>query len=293
MNLPGKGVRYSAILVTVLACMPAGRVPANSPVIRSDSTRQLPSSSAITAPARTWTFRYTPGTMEYEISRSAEIQTQPDSASEHQVSTNRTHETIVLDTTTQGFSILATIDTFSVTTQGLIGPVEHVEVPVSVKATFTTDTFAIPMQNTVGECSPVTSTLVSDLNNLITRFPPQLLQGFRWSDSLEVSGCYATVQTIAHLVRTFVVIGQSSYAGIPVVLVERTDTIHAQGEGVQLQHRITLEAAGSGHSQYFLSQDAGRVIHLSTDQLVKLSVSASKRLYKFTEDSHQEFRLVR
>ena len=153
----------------------------------------VPSAPGATPPvAGIWTFNYAPGTARYQISRSAAIETQSDSTgSKRETSTNATNELLSLVAAgDSGLSFTAMVDTFSTTGQELIGPIPVIQLPVQVTGFLTAQTLTISGDTTTSiKCNPVFSTLVSDLRNLLPRFPAELSPGKAWRDSVNSSGC--------------------------------------------------------------------------------------------------------
>ena len=97
-------------------------------------TPTLPPPPVVSVPsASSWTFNYAPGTQRYQISRTAEIESLSDSANSREVSTNITNEVVTLTPGDSGVSFTAVADTFSTTTQGMIGPAQAVQRPVRSK----------------------------------------------------------------------------------------------------------------------------------------------------------------
>lgn len=256
----------------------------------------LPPPPIVTAPsAGFWIFNYTPGTIRYQVSRSAVIESQSDSANNREVSTNITHELITLVPASgdSGISFTAVVDTFSTTAQGLIGPVQPFQLPVQVEGVFTAGKLAIESDSTSSKCNPISSALVSDLHNLLTGFPAPLSQGQVWQDSVTTTGCQAAIPTASQVVRSFVVSGEANYEGQPVLLVQRSDSIHGCGEGAQLQHRLSLDASGTGSAVYYLNTKDGRVVRLTAEQELNLAITTSAKAYQFKQKSTQDFRLMR
>lgn len=260
------------------------------------SPRVLPApalpTTVATSPSAVWTFNHTPGAAHYRISRSAAIETRLDPASSREVTTNITYEVITLaPAQDSGIDFTAVIDTFSTTTQGLIGPVQPIHVPVSLSGVFTGNNLTINNDST-DKCDPVNSTLRSDLHNLLTQFPPRLSRGLFWQDSAAVSGCQAAIPTTARTIRTFIVLGEAIYENQPVLLIQRADTIRAHGEGAQQQHRLTLDAEGTGNAVYYLDTKDGRIVRLTADQELNLTVGTSSKPYHFRQSSRQDFKLT-
>ena len=244
--------------------------------------------------ATSWTFDYAPGPMQYQISRSAAIESQSGSDSGREISTNGTHELVTLvPAGDSGISFSAVVDVFSSTTQGLIGPVQPVQVPVELSGIFAGNSLTIKTNSTNDRCSPVSSALLSDLHNLLTHFPARLTQGFTWRDSVTTPGCQAGIPTTSRLLRSYVVSGEATYEGRPVLLVQRSDTVQAHGDGAQQQHPVKLDADGTGSAIYYLDTKDGRVIRLTANHELTITIIASNKPHRFKQSSAQDFRLVR
>jgi hypothetical protein len=138
----------------------------------------------------------------------------------------------------------------------------------------------------------VSSMLAADLHDLLIPFPEQLSAGVTWRDSTEVQGCQAGIPTSAHTTRSYIVSGDTSYGGGSALAILRTDTTHARGEGGLQQHRVSIDAVGTGTALYYLDIATGRVIRLTVDQLLDLEVTASGRRSQFKQNSKQEFLIV-
>jgi hypothetical protein len=187
----------------------------------------------------------------------------------------------------------AIIDTSSTLTRGAIGPVQSVPVPVQLSGSFIGDSLIFSGDSIAEKCNPVSSTLSADLHNLLVRFPIPLLQGSSWKDSVELTACQGMIPTTAHIARSYTVSGEAAYQGEPVLLVQRTDSIHAHGEGAQQQHRVTLDASGTGSATYYISPGSGRVMRISTGQDLDLAITASGKIHHFKQSSKEEFNLGR
>ena len=275
-----------------LVCLLAGCSGARtSPPVAPTPT--LPPPPVISVPsASSWIFNYAPGTLRYQISRSAAIESQSDSANNREVSTNTTHELLTLIPADSGISFTAVVDTFSTTTQGLIGPMQPVQLPVQVEGVFADGKLTIKTDSSTGNCNPINSALVSDLHNLLTGFPAQLSHEQTWQDSVSTSGCQAAIPTTSRIIRLYTVSGEAVYEGQPVLLVQRADSIQGHGEGAQQQHRLTLDATGIGNAIYYLDTKDGRVVRLTAEQELTLTITTSVGPRQFRQSSRQDFRLT-
>jgi hypothetical protein len=238
-------------------------------------------------------FKYAPGTLRYRISRSAAIESiGPDSLAHREISTNITHELLTLDPVDQATNFTALIDTSATTTQGLIGSVQPIQLPIQISGSFTDSALTISTETAGGKCNAVSSMLVTDLHNLLVAFPEQLSTGVSWKDSTDVTGCQAGVATSAHTTRVYIVSGNASYEGYPVLAVLRTDTTRAKGEGGLQQHRISIDATGTGTALYYIDVESGRIVRLTVDQLLNLDITVSARQSQFKQNSKQDFQIV-
>jgi hypothetical protein len=134
--------------------------------------------------------------------------------------------------------------------------------------------------------------LATDLHNLLIVFPQQLATGLSWKDSTDVQGCQAGVPTSVHTNRAYAVSGTASYEGRPVLVILRSDTTRAKGEGGLQQHRVSIDATGTGTALYYLDLETGRVVRLTVDQITDLGVIASAKRSQFRQNSKQEFQIV-
>ena len=110
---------------------------------------------------------------------------------------------------------------------------------------------------------------------------------------MELTGCQGMIPTTAHIARSYIVSGETVYQGEPVLVIQRTDSIHAHGEGAQQQHRVILDASGTGSALYYVSPRDGRVVRVNTGQDLDLSITASGKINRFKQSSKQEFNFVR
>src|ERR1700719_1720551 len=277
------------LLACLSAACTASTVPQPGRPVPSPS---LPNPAPIPSAVGSWTFNYAPGAIAYQISRTARIEGQSDSGSHQEVSTNTTHELLTLELAGDTIHFTAIIDTSLTTTQGTIGPVKSVPLPVQLSGLFAGDSLIISGDSIVEKCNPVSSVLSADLHNLLVHFPVPFSQGGSWRDSVELTACQGMIPTSAHIVRSYIVSGETAYQGEPVLLIQRADSIHAHGEGAQQQHRVTLDVIGTGNAIYYVTPKDGHVVHINTGQDLDLAITASGKIHRFKQSSKQEFNLV-
>jgi hypothetical protein len=291
VKAPHQNTGWYLFAVLTLGCGGVRPIPSATP----KQTSPVPQQPIVVPPliSGSWSLKYSPGTISYQISRSAGIELVSDSSSHRESATNNTHELLTLEPSADtdiGFT--AVIDTFSTTTQGLVGTVQTVQLPVRLTGFLTRDSLVIASQSTNQRCSPATSALITDLYNILTPFPTQLSSAMSWKDSVEIAGCQAAIPTISHTTRSYSVAGEVLYNGRSVVEIHRTDTTRSRGEGGLQQHRVVLEATGTGNAIYYIDIGTGRITNFVLDQELTISVTASGRESRFKQRSKQAFTIV-
>ena len=288
MDIVRRRAGWTLLLCFLIACGGARTSPVGAPM------PDLPAPPIVNpSPASSWTFNYMPGALRYQVSRSAAIESQSDSSPAREISTNTTRELITLTPAGDTIHFTAIVDTFSTITQGTIGPVQSVPLPVQLSGSFVGDSLIISVDSTTEKCNPVSSALSADLHNLLVRFPAQLSQGSNWRDSAELTACQGMIPTTVHIARSYLVSGETAYQGESVLLIQRTDSIHAHGEGAQQQHHVILDASGTGNAIYYVSPKDGRIVRVNTGQDLDLVITASGKIHRFKQNSKQEFNFVR
>jgi hypothetical protein len=278
---------WALLLYFMIGCSSVRTSPPGAP------TSELPPAPTVNpSPTGSWTFNYTPGALRYQVSRSAAIDSQSDSGSSREISTNITRELITLTSAgDSGIGFAAVIDTFSSTTQGRIGPVQPIQLPMELTGIFSDSGLSITDDGSSNKCNPAGSAIASDLHNLLIKFPAPLSQGLVWRDSVSTTGCQAAIPTTSRALRSYVVSGEAVYEGQPVLIVQRADSIQAQGEGAQQQHPLRLDARGTGSAIYYLDTKDGRVVRLTAGQELILTITTAGRAHQFRQSSKQDFRL--
>jgi len=278
----------------VLACA-GSRAPSPGTSTTTPNQSGVRPSTIPGSPGGPWSFSFSTGIHAYRISRTALITSGSDLATHQEASSNITHEVLTTEPSGEGegISFRAVVDTFTLATQGLIGAAQPVQLPIRLSGTFSAAGLTINERDSVGSCNPINSIITTDLYNLLESFPSQLSRGMTWRDSAETKGCHGAIPTMTQTVSTFVVSAGITYEGEPLLAVQRIDTSRARGEGAQGQHRIAIEGTGTGSALYYLNSTSGGIVRLTTDHSIRISITASGRVYPFTQNLKQEFVLVR
>ncbi|MEO6864649.1 MAG: hypothetical protein ABI229_04280, partial [Gemmatimonadaceae bacterium] len=210
------GVLGTAI---VMAC--ASIAPASGPASTSNGNQQpapanAPTSPRVAAPTAaptptrtgSWTFRYSPAPRTY---------------------------TIIVD---------ATVAPVSDTTQQRSIPRLSQTTTIAVSATGDVQVID-PVTATSGTCD-TNAALVTMARQVIPKLPTHLSTGDSWRDSTVTSGCRGTIPAESTVISKYQVIGDTIFAGVTALQIQRADSISATGEGADGQHRILISASGTG-----------------------------------------------
>ena len=279
--------RWLLIPLGMIGCVSTQPKPTGTPL----PVPSIP--SPVAGEPSSWIFSFAPGTVAYRVSRSATVESVSDSASRKEVSTNTTHESITLLLAGDTISFLAAADTFSTTTQGVASSTQTEQLPSHISGALVGDSLLVSSDSLAKGCNPIATVLLTDVHNLVPRFPASLSVAQTWMDSTSLSGCQGSIPTRSHLSRNFRVMGLSTYENVSVLVVQRNDRITAQGEGAQQQHRLQLDASGTGGGIYYLDVNTGHILHLTVSQDLSLTITASGKASHFRQSTKQDFELAR
>ena len=278
---------YQLLLVFLLASCASPPLPQPGLPLPSPAIPEQPIPNA----SKSWPFRLAAGTFAYRISRSAAIENVSDSG-RREVSTNSTYESLALQPLGDTVRFTSTVDTFSTAIQRAIGPVQPVQLPLRITGLLVGDSLTFA-DSLTARCSPAVTSVITDLYNLLPHFPAMLSPGLSWKDSTDITGCQASIPIRSRVDQTFQAIGESTRDEVSVLVVQRVDTIHAEGEGAQQQHRVQLKANGVGNATYYIDTNSGRIVYMTIDQEVNLAITASGTTSYFRQSAKESFTLVR
>jgi len=280
---------FISFLVT-LGCSPASRT---HPVPQAPTPATPAPVSGIQSP-QLWSFNYEPGVTAYRIDRHATIESlaSPLTSAVTDSSTNTSHEILSLERIGDTIQFALVVDTFATRIPERAGATEIPALPVQTKGWMTRDSLVIMRDSASLPCNSIAAVAESDVQNLLVRFPVELRTGMTWQDSVDVKGCSASIPTSVHITRSFWVAGESRSTEAGTLIIERTDSIKAHGEGAQQQHHVMLDAAGNGKALYYLGSN-GQLMRVSSDQQLDLTVVTSENTGHFRQSLKQEIELIR
>jgi hypothetical protein len=143
-----------------------------------------------------------------------------------------------------------------------------------------------PPAPTSGACDAA-AVLATRAQALVPRIPAALTVGATWNDSTTADGCRGPIPSTTRTLRTYTVIGDTTYAGVPALQIHRADVIDAHGQGAEGQHDVTLSATGTGTVELFFDTTSGRFLGSDGTQTTAVDVGASGRTTRFIQHVHE------
>lgn len=252
MKLNGTAGIWGAIFIT--ACVSAP--PAPEPVPASNPGANpvhppLPPSPPAPVPAQhvpkggPWSFTYAPGTYTYTFATEANITPILDSTQKRQTPTQTQTATVTLSAA---------------------GDLQVLD----------------PVPSTTALCDS-SSALLTRAQQLFPRLPSQLAVGDSWRDSTTTTGCRGIIPAESTVISNYMVVGDTAMANITALEIHRVDSLSANGEGTEGQHRILVAATGTGELNLFFDAAAGRLIGSRGSQTTLVNVTTSGKLTQFIQ----------
>ena len=230
-----------------------GNLPA--PPLKPSSTSPAEMSPNAAKGAGTWTFSYAPGTYTYNFTTTGTVAPATDTSRTQSVPTLNQNATIAVSPT---------------------GDVQVLD-PVTAQSS---------------ACDPNTA-LITLAQQLIPRIPNQLVAGSTWRDSTTTSGCRGLISITSNVVSNYTVVGKTTTNNATVLQINRTDSLSANGEGADGQHRVSATAAGVGIGTIYLDPITGRLAGLKEVQNALISVTTSGRLTQFVQRATEIVSIVK
>jgi hypothetical protein len=145
----------------------------------------------------------------------------------------------------------------------------------------------------IADCENAGLNQMSVIQRNISSAPLTLRPGTSWTDSSTVSTCSGTVPVELTTVRTYTVIGGAQAPEGAAIVVERSERTRAKGEGTQGQHRIGLQATGTGSARLYLEPASGLLRLAEGKSRTAITIRSSGRLQEFAQTVEERTTRVR
>lgn len=240
------GVFLAACATTPPMTAPTPSVqPAVKPNVPAQPTQPPTPASAPASRAGTWTFAYAPGTYVYTLTTNATVAP-------------------IIDTTQKR-------------------PIPEMNQQVSLTINGAQDVQVInPVAGSSSACDQNTA-IRTLAQQVIPKLPAHLATGDRWRDSTSTNGCRGMIPATTQMISNYVVGSDTTFANTNAVRIGRTDSLSANGEGSEGQHRIIVTATGTGISDFYVNPATGQFLGSNGLQTALISVTTSGRLTRFLQ----------
>ncbi len=293
MQIPIRKTMLAPAVITfvgALACarpstLPSPEIPSSEP-----STEILSQPIPEKSSSKSWQLSPTTDTRRYTTVVTTNIQ-QTDGTRDS--ITTRAQYSLTIARSTTSTLLSGSIDAFTVQAGNRIGgnpPMASFPMPFTgevqdhaLKLNVTDrsqSTSSLPCDN------PATSAVTAVERNLFIT-PLQLQAGMTWQDSLSTSSCSGQLPLNLTILRSYKVLGESSFEGLPAITVEVTEKTLSTGEGSQDQHRIIVNGEGLKSGRFYLDTTNGSLISSSSNTHTTLQIQSSGRTQQFTQDSKE------
>ncbi len=244
---------FAAVAFTLASCTQQSAIPPQAPSPAQPNPDQTTEQpESSNRPKTQWAFRYSPNTYSYTINTTPSIAQFPDTSNFRILPT--ASETVAIAVTDTGMYVVSP------------------PLPESLR------------------CDEVNA-LIIRARELIPQIPTNLETGMTWTDSSTTEGCRGSIPTVSTAIRTYLVVGDTLYNDEPALLIQKTETISAKGEGNEGQHRVLMTATGSGTANLYFNVLAGSFLGMTGTQTSDLSITASGRVSRFLQRIVQTVRL--
>jgi hypothetical protein len=254
MKLSGIASLSGAALITACASVSPVNVPSSTPQPGTNPAQPVnvattPATPATPLPAvphsGAWKFTYAPGTYIYTLTTDATVASLSDTTQKRQI---------------------PELSQQAMLTMSAIGDLQVIN----------------PVSGTSSACD-IASALITRAQQLIPKIPDHFAVGSHWRDSTITSGCRGMIPATSQVISNYTVVGDTTFANAAVVWIHRTDSLTANGEGAEGQHRILMTATGTGATDLFFSTTRGMFVGSSDLQTSIVNVTTSGRLTQFLQ----------
>ncbi len=142
-----------------------------------------------------------------------------------------------------------------------------------------------------GCTNPVTAVL-GDIRTLLTILPEAITTALKWTDTISTITCNtAGISSTVHILRSYNVLGDTTYSGLEALVIQRTELTELNGRGAQGQHEVTLTGNGTGLTTLYVDK-RGIPLATETSQNLALTIRTSGRFKHFKQHSQQTTKLL-
>ena len=284
-----------AASLAALACTPPRQPPAppSAPAPSPPPARGAPPPVAPpSAEARSWTFRYAPGTHRYEIQSDATVELQSDTSKQTAPLRTVALVTLAIEAAADSqLTVTGRVDSFAVSRGELIPAPDSAPPPPRERAVYSatiTPTGRPLTQRVAGADScDAAEPFLAAARELIVAVPPALAVGTRWSDSVATTVCRSGIPVTTGTVRDYEVEAAEPFNGRRAVRVRRRDAFTLAGAGAPRGQSVSLTGRGTGTATLYFDPAAGTLLGSLSESETTLTVNTPRAQARFVQRVRQ------
>jgi len=203
--------------------------------------------------------------------------------------------TISLDQSQTPLIISGHIDTVRFSPQNQLAPNNNsLTLPLFFEGELAPTALTITVKNPQlldGPCSPLISSILSDLHAAVTIYPMHLTPGFTWRDSTLVTTCTAGgIPTTRKTIHSFRVVGERAFNTTRALLLHRLDSTYISGDGAEGNHQIHLEGIGTGTASIYISPVVALTLGIELSEKTEITITNSGKSRHFIQEVTQRLK---
>ena len=136
-------------------------------------------------------------------------------------------------------------------------------------------------------CADSLLTMLSSISKDLVAAPIDLNSNEMWQDSTSMIICSGSLPLVLSTIRNYRLTGEGSFNNSPVLILERTEKILANGQGSQGQHQIVIETSGTGAGQVYLDPITGSLFGVRAKTQTRISIKSSGRIQNFIQTTEE------
>lgn len=203
--------------------------------------------------------------------------------------------TISLNQARTPFAIFGHIDTVKFSPENQLPPNNN---PLTLPLLFEGQLLPTGLRITVknpqfpdSPCSPLVSSILSDLHAAVVTYPMHLAPGFTWRDSTLITTCIpGGIPTTTRTVQSFRVIGESVFNLRRALLIQRMDSTYIHGDGPEGNHQIHLEGIGTGSANIYISPVITFTLGIELSEKTNIAITNSGKTHHFIQEVTQKLK---
>lgn len=271
---------------TIIAVLPLVLAVACTPSAPATRTVEAPEPISPVRAAPAFNFAYSSAPAQYRFSETTRLQVQVDSASREATVNTVALTTISVSSLDNSLEVITVVDSGGIPTGG---PVSDAGLPPSRTVDTVRAGRHAPEESTL-QCAARAASAPPATFRFFVPLPAHVTAEFSRRDTVDTTVCQRAIPVRATGTRVVTAAG-TGRGGLQLLRV-RTDYVLA-GSGIEGQHNVKISGTGSAEGELTVDPVTGRVVHGISDLRLTMTLFASGRPAKVTQETRSRLELVR